>query len=623
MQWIKWARAMGVRYIGFRLFYEVQMRTGILKFRFPSSVKFGHWITLAEWRDKTPPFFFDSRESLKSKVTPSAGLRESAARIKAGEIQFFQGAWIKMALDEWLLNPSTGYRYSNKKHWTEIPDFDVSIGDIKYVWEKSRFNFIHPVLRSDVAFDEDSSDWVFCQIESWIAANPINLGPNYRCSQEISLRILNWILALYFYKDSVHLTEQRFEKIIHSIYWQVKHVRTNIHFSRIAVRNNHAVTETLCLYTAGLLFPFFLESRQWKNEGKKWLDEEILYQIYADGSYLQFSFNYQRVVVQLLTWAFAISECHGDSFGDQVYQRAYRTLNLLTTCQDRISGELPNYGANDGSLFFNWNDTSFRNFSPAIDALHYYLTGDNVYATCFEDRAWFGLEGKTKARYLGLMIEDGCYSFTSGGLYVFRRETLLVMVVCASYKDRPSQADNLHLDVWYEGKNVLRDAGSYKYNTDKQLVKYFFGTESHNTVMLDELDQMQKGARFIWHDWSEATKSNWEMRGDEITFHGEVKVNKIIGEMLHSRTVIINPPSKSILVIDELLGKPIGTMRQLWHLAPPSGSKIHLQPRAAKEVVSRIETPKYYSPTYGVIESSLQVEFNTTDQVITTLINFS
>lgn len=620
LQWIKWARAMGLRYIGFRLFYEIQMRTGILKSQFPISTTFRRWITLAEWRGKTPPFFFDSRESLKSKITPSSGLRESAARIKAGEIQFFQGAWINMALDEWLLNPSTGYRYSNKKHWTEIPDFDASIGDIKYVWEKSRFSFIQPVLRSDAAFDEDSSDWVFCQIESWIAANPINLGPNYRCSQETSLRIFNWILALYFYKDSVQLTEQRFEKIIFSIYWQIKHVRANIHFSRIAVRNNHALTETLCLYTAGLLFPFFQESSQWKIDGKKWFEEEILYQIYEDGSYLQFSFNYQRVVVQLLTWAFSISERHGDSFGDQVYERAYRTLNLLATCQDRISGELPNYGANDGSLFFNWNDTSFRNFSPTIDALHFYLTGDNIYATSFEDRVWFGLTGIAKARWPGLNIGDGCHSFATGGLYVYRREQLLVMVVCASYKDRPSQADNLHLDVWYNGKNILRDGGSYLYNTDKTITKYFFGTESHNTVMLGDSDQMQKGSRFIWVNWSKALRADWnESRDGVIEFNGAVEAFDSIGKIIHHRKLEIDYPNRQVIVNDSIEGKsPVGTiMRQVWH--PTEQIRFSLTDPGC----SLKQSQRYYSNTYGEIEEALQIEFVTAARTISTVLEYS
>ena len=40
------------------------------------------------------------------------------------------------------------------------------------------------------------------EIDSWIKNNPINQGPNYLCSQEISIRLMNWIFAIYFYSES-------------------------------------------------------------------------------------------------------------------------------------------------------------------------------------------------------------------------------------------------------------------------------------------------------------------------------------------------------------------------------------------------------------------------------------
>lgn len=43
------------------------------------------------------------------------------------------------------------------------------------------------------------------------------------------------------------------------------------------------------------------------------------------------------------------------------------------------------------------------------------------------------------------------------------------------------------------------DGGSYKYNTTEKLLRYFMGTESHNTIMLEGHDQMLKGDRFIWY----------------------------------------------------------------------------------------------------------------------------
>ena len=53
-------------------------------------------------------------------------------------------------------------------------------------------------------------------------------------------------------------------------------------------------------------------------------------------------------------------------------------------------------------------------------------------------------------------------------------------------------------------KIFLSDGGSYKYNTEYELMKYFYGPASHNTIMLEDYDQMLKGPRFIWLNWTQA-----------------------------------------------------------------------------------------------------------------------
>ena len=116
---------------------------------------------------------------------------------------------------------------------------------------------------NDFHNDEDHSGFVFSEIESWIDANPINRGPNWRCSQETSLRIFNWCFALHFYRDSETLTEELWCKIQNVIYWSLHHVYHHIDFSRIAVRNNHAITETLFLTLSSMLFPFIPETEKW------------------------------------------------------------------------------------------------------------------------------------------------------------------------------------------------------------------------------------------------------------------------------------------------------------------------------------------------------------------------
>ena len=59
----------------------------------------------------------------------------------------------------------------------------------------------------------------------------------------------------------------------------------------------------------------------------------------------------------------------------------------------------------------------------------------------------------------------------------------------------------MHLDIWIDGINILRDNGSYKYNTEKEFLDYFNGSEGHNTVSISGENQMLKGRRFIWYYW--------------------------------------------------------------------------------------------------------------------------
>ena len=304
---------MGWRYVAFRSKHELLIRSGLLKNKFPVNPALKVLPTLEEWRAPKGRFFFEDKNSIKLTKTPNPELEQRYLELLNGKFVFFRSILFELGEQyDWTTNPDNGYKYDITKHWTEIADYSKEAGDIKYVWEKSRFSFLYNIIRYDYHFDSDCSNIVFKEILSWIDHNPVNCGPNYRCSQEISLRVLNWIFALYYYKNTPVLTDTVFQKIMHSIYWQVKHVYSNINFSRIAVRNNHAITETMGLYLFGILLPFFPEAGKWKKDGKKWFEQEVAYQVYPDGTFLQFSMNYHRVVVQLLTWGIRLSELNNE-----------------------------------------------------------------------------------------------------------------------------------------------------------------------------------------------------------------------------------------------------------------------------------------------------------------------
>lgn len=608
---------MGVRYFLFRASYEIQRKSGLLRLKYPVNYKLQKFFSLEEWKEKDLPFFFGSAKEISLGNVREDNLASDFHRAIKGECCFFSSVWYDLGTDyDWVSNPDTNYKYDVSKHWTEVEDIVKEAGDIKYVWEKSRFSYLYTIIRYDHAKGEDHSQFVFDQIQDWIDKNPLNCGPNYKCSQEISLRVLNWIFALYYYKSSPFLSEDCFQKIINSVYWQIKHVYGNINFSRIAVRNNHAITETLALYIVGLLFPWFSEAKTWKANGKQWFEKEIEYQIAEDGTYLQFSMNYHRVVVQLLTWGIALADLNGEIFSEPVYQRAYQSVNFLYQCQELSNGYLPNYGSNDGALFFKLNESDYRDYRPQLDALHYLLTGENLYADVYEDRSWYTANWKcTRAKMTPIMQIMGCVSFEVGGYYLIREQNTLTFIRCGKYKDRPAHADNLHMDVWYKGENILMDGGSYKYNTDALDINYFMGTQSHNTIMLGDNNQMLKGARFIWFYWSQALNASIQELDDSYCFSGTVSCFRQLGQdITHTRKIIKKKNDPEWVVEDIVLNKPRGIkIRQLWHTR---SQKIDFNSAGHNYTLYK----GMYSEYYGLKKENKQIDFISDSESIKTII---
>ncbi len=608
---------MGLRYTLYRVKHELQKKLGYLVKHHPANPPAKFFISLDNFRAQSDRFFWSKFSDTELERKEISELKSTADKIFKGDVLFFSNEWKELGHGyDWVTNPDTGFKYDINQHWSNVQDLNLDIGDIKYVWEKSRFSFLLTIIRYDYHFKADSSEFVFKKIESWIDANPINQGPNYRCSQEISLRIMNWSFALNFYKESENLSTELWDKMQNVIYWQLQHVYKHINFSRIAVRNNHAITETLMLTISELIFPFIPETKLWSKKGRKWFEEEVDYQVYDDGTFLQFSMNYHRVLTQLLTFGISLTEHCNKPFSKNVKEKAYKSVNFLYQCLQEENGELPNYGSNDGALFFPFSTSEYRDYRPQLNALHHLLTGTDLFPESNEEKFWFGKIVITdKLAPIEKVI--GTCSFSNGGYYTARTANSFVFLRCGNHKDRPAHADNLHLDYWVNGVNLLQDSGTYKYNTSKELQNYFTGSNAHNTVVIEGKDQMLKGSRFIWYFWSQAKKATWTETENEFVFTGAIKAFEHIGSNVsHTRTVRVNKEVNILTVVDEVENVNENGW-QLWH--SNDLSSLDITASINDEIVVPEKINSYYSSKYGLKIKSEGIKF-IFDKVITTQI---
>src|SRR5262249_52646349 len=92
--------------------------------------------------------------------------------------------------------------------------------------------------------------------------------------------------------------------------------------------------------------------------------------------------------------------------------------------------------------------------------------------------------------------------FPQGGTYVLGDWPRRAFFRCVDYLDRPGHADQLHLDLWWDGVNLACDAGTYLYNGLPPWNNSLAFTRVHNTVTLDGQDQMTRASRFLWVRWA-------------------------------------------------------------------------------------------------------------------------
>ncbi len=551
---IRLALNMGPRYFLFRSWYEAARRSGLLRLRFPKQTVTLQFTSVACWRQSPVRFFFNSKETLSRRYASSGLFQE---RLPTPPIP---------SGTDWLTNPQNNYCYPGDRHWTLFPDFSETAGDIKLVWEKSRFTFLYALIRQDFHQHKDHADLVLHALTDWISTNPVNCGPNWKCSQEIALRVLNWTFALHYYRHTPALTEQRFQVILNSIYRQMQHVEANIQFSRLAVRNNHILTEALGLYLTGLLFPFFPESARWLRKGKRWFEQEIAFQLNDEGAFIQHSLNYHRVVVQLLAWGLRLAHVNGAKWSDRLYERAHRTLSFLHSFQDPVSGHLPNYGNNDGALFFPLTSCHFRDFRPQLAALAAVLGRQLSFAPGKWQEELFWLQLDTSGT--PILPPTAAAGYTASGYFVLKEPATLTFTRCARYTQRPFQSDNLHTDLWFNGDNLLRDAGTYQYHTDALFRRYFAGCEGHNTVSVGPYDQMQQGRRFIWYYWVRQAAGQWFENEHEWVFEGSFTGYRHLSRkgIRHFRQIRKSKTAPGWVITDRVSELPHGLpLRQIWH----------------------------------------------------------
>lgn len=603
------ARELGLKPLLLLGLYQVQLKSGLVRQRTPSygwsSKPLGYWLKkgysddprfyVEESAQVRSEFFFDKNRSAPNPNNTLDkreidAIHNRARKILAGYFPIFNSQDNKLGFPpKWNSFPAHGtwastFAIDPNLHWTEY-DLDTFPDDVKFLWEPSRFGWAFILARAFMLSNELEYAESFWQLlESWREQNPPNTGPQWISAQEVAIRLLGLIFCFHAFYPYLVKMPDRLVTLAQTIAVHADRIPPTLMYSR-AQGNNHLILEAAALYTTGLLFPDFRHSSSWKDVGKYWFAEAIKFQIFADGGYIQHSVNYQRLALSASLWVIRLAEINRESFSEPII----RSLQSMTDCMGSIidsnSGRAPNFGHNDGSLLFPQSQTWFHDYRPVLQLASVVLKDRKMFPPGPWDEllSWLGLSVDDARAKRGFDLQRNVPSadsaiespqaptresadYPQAGFYILRGVESWGMLRCASFTTRPAHSDQLHFDLWWRGTNVLRDAGTYLYNPTEPWRNALAGSCVHNTLLVDEIEPMDRVGTFLWLNWAEGKvllkKTSLEGKIDIIIARHD-GYKRLGVTVLRS---IIRAGDRIWYVVDEILGGGIHSLRNGWLL---------------------------------------------------------
>lgn len=402
------------------------------------------------------------------------------------------------SIPDWFANPfgTHGGAQADQPWWT-IGDFGG--GDIKGLWELSRFAWVCALAgcaaKGKAGAAERLNDW----LADWAARNPPYRGPNWKCGQEASIRVMHLAAAaLALGEDAEPLPG-----LVALVAQHLMRIAPTMAYA-LGQDNNHGTSEAAALFIGGSWLAATGDARGcgWAATGRRWLEERAQALIMPDGSFSQYSVTYHRVMLDSYALAETWRARRGlAAFSPILMQRLGAASEWLRGLVDPETGDAPNIGASDGARLLPFAATGYRDFRPSVQ----------LAAALFRQQRAYALEpADGLARWLGAAIPDAIApppasaSHPDGGWQVLRSGRAMAVLRVPQFRFRPSHADALHVDLMVGGRNLLRDAGTYSYNDPAVPDGDFAATRFHNSISFDDADQMPRLSRFLFGDWLKA-----------------------------------------------------------------------------------------------------------------------
>ncbi len=411
----------------------------------------------------------------------------AADEICRGRVRLFGGEPVP-------LNLAAG---ASGEHWTVLERTPPQ-EDLKVIWEPGRFGWALDLARG-FAF---SGDPVYAQrfwelTGKFFNHHPPNLGRQWQSAQEVAIRLMVLVFCDRVFASAPSSTPEQRRRLWQAVAEHASRIVPTLVYAR-AQNNNHLLSEAAGLFSAGLYLPGHPQAEAWRRLGWQWINWGLQHQISEFGTYMQHSVNYHRLMLQVALYVDHLRRVSGaEAWPDATRARLAEAARWLWALTDHATGRTPNLGANDSAYPFALTARPISDFRPVVEAAARAFLAGGVYAEGGLDELsrWFELAAPARLDAQQPQAGDMLRVESGPGCGYLH---------AAQFTDRPSHADQLHVDLWWRGLNIALDPGTYRYDARPPWDNALQSSTVHNTLTVNGQEQMARGGRFLWLDWAQA-----------------------------------------------------------------------------------------------------------------------
>jgi hypothetical protein len=536
-----------------------------------------HWADrLLESRFESACRFFSSvveRDAMRglfaSEFRSEAGdAMAQASRVLQRQVTFFGHTFQLGEPVAWNCDPVSGSEWPRVYHRDVPVHGNRGFGDVKYVWELNRQQFLIDLGRA--SFLTDSPEYARAArrlVSEWVADNPYATGVNWAIALEPAFRVLSWLWSYYLCLDREQSEPEHHLLWVTSFYDHGRFLHR--HLEHYTSPFNHLIGEACALYMLGVLFPECAESVDWRKRGRHVLESRLHEQFYRDGGSVEQSTFYHHATLGFYLLAMVLGVRNGEPFAEPVHAAVERAIEFSMSLL-QPDGRVPGIGGADDGKPIRMEHLPFWDFRPyqAIGAV-LFGRGDFKFAAgrFFEDALWvLGPDGLRQFNAIqtqppassSLLLRESGYAILRSD---WSPDADYVCVDCGEQagglrtdsvpNSVHGHADALSVVMALAGKPVLVDSGLLCYNGDALWEAHFRETAAHNTARIDAADQALHLGKMAW-SYSYRVAQEWwsSAAGEAAVMASHDGYTRRGGDTAHRRLVWLRP-DHYVVVYDE------------------------------------------------------------------------